>query len=381
MTTMTTETRPVIANIPRLHDFMDRNRMAAVVVRSGNNFTYLSGIAYPGTLARHLDLAASVRGVLLVWPRHGEPVIILDYAADLLTRQRSWVRRIEVYEPYVETAHERLTRVLADLGLDRERVGLERDALPVAHWEEIQRRLPGLGMADCGPMMEEVRWVKTPGEIAAFRRGADLLDDVYAEVFPTITTGETEREVHSRMIASCLRRGAGWAHGILNSSTNQVLYGGEGDTRFERGDLVRTDYVAYVDGYPGHQSRMAVMGPPSAEQRRQYALTREIHLMAIDRCRPGTLASDVYAAVAGAYARHGITYTASLVGHGVGAWFHQQEPILARSRKIPLEEGMVLALEPYRESWHIQDMVVVRPSGPELISARFPTGEMFVIPG
>jgi Xaa-Pro aminopeptidase len=368
-----------MANVPRLERYMDTLTLDAVVLRSGNNFTYLAGIAYPGTLARHLDLADSVRAVLLVWPRRGEPVVVLDYAAEGLTRDRAWVARLEVYEPYVETAYGRVCKVLRDLGLERGRVGFERDAVPVAHWEEIRRGLPGLEMIDCAPMMEQVRWVKTPAEIALFKRAADLLDDVYTEVFPTIRPGESERAVHSRMIAACIRRGCGWAHGILNSSTNRVIYAGEGDTPFLRGDIVRTDYVAYLDGYPGHQSRMAVMGPPSDEQRRQYAITRDIHRMAIDHCRPGVLASEVYEAVVSAYARHGVKYTASLVGHSVGAWFHQQEPILARSRKVPLEEGMVLALEPYREHWHIQDLIVVRQNGPQLLSDRFSIEEMFVI--
>lgn len=370
---------PVIANVPRLNEHMDRHQLSAVVLRSGNNFTYLSGIAYPGTLARHLDLANSVRGVLLVWPRRGEPVVVLDYAAEGLTRQRAWVQRVEVYEPYVETAYSRVVKVLRDLGLDRERVGFERDAMTVAHWDEIQRALPGLQIVDCAQMMEEVRWVKTPGEIALFKRAADLLDDVYLEVFPTIRPGETERAVHSRMIASCLRKGFGWAHGILNSSSNRIIYAGEGDTPFLNGDIVRTDYVAYLDGYPGHQSRMAVMGKPATEQQRQYRVTRDIHRMAIDRCRPGTLASEVYEAVASEYAKHGVKYTASLVGHSVGPWFHQQEPVLARSRRVPLEEGMVLALEPYREYWHLQDLIVVRKNGPELLSAKFSIEELFVI--
>jgi Xaa-Pro aminopeptidase len=371
--------RPVLANVPRLEHYMDRLGLAAIVVRSGNNFTYLSGIAYPGTLARHLDMADSVRAVLLVWQRNGEPLIVLDPAAEGVTSNRSWVRRLEVYKPYVETAYSRVCNVIRDLGLERARVGFERDAMTVVHWEEIRRGLPGLEMIDCAAMLEEVRRIKTPGEVALFKRAADLLDDVYLEVFPTIKAGETERDVHSRMVAACIRRGCGWVHGILNSSTNQVLYAGEGDTRFQRGDIVRTDYVAYLDGYPGHQSRMAILGRPSDEQRRQYAITRDIHRMAIEQCRPGVLASNVYDAVVNAYAKHGVSYTASLVGHSVGPWFHQQEPILARSRNLRLEEGMVLAIEPYREHWHIQDLVVVRRDGPELLSDKFSTEELFLI--
>ena len=79
----------IIANVERLHAAMDRHRLAAVVARSGQNVTYLAGFAYPGTLARHLDLTDSTRGVLLVWPRHGEPVIVLNKIAEGLAGRDS----------------------------------------------------------------------------------------------------------------------------------------------------------------------------------------------------------------------------------------------------------------------------------------------------
>jgi hypothetical protein len=40
---------------------------------------------------------------------------------------------------------------------------------------------------------------------------------------------------------------------------------------------------------------------------------------------------------------------------------------------------MVLALEPHVGYWHIQDMILVTPAGPKLLSDRFSTDEMFVI--
>lgn len=368
-----------IANIKRLNEFMDRHRLAAVVARSGQNFTYLSGIAYPGTLARHLDLPDSTRGVMVLWPRHGDPVIILNKIAEGLTRRDSWVKRVELYEAYTESPYSRLCKEVKAAGLERERVGFERNYVSAAHWAEIQSILPHLEMVDCARMMDEVRWVKTPGEIALLKKGADLLDDAYLEVFPTIRPGETERAVHSRLISSCLRRGANWAHGILNSSTNLIPYAGEGDTVFRKGDVIRTDYVAYVQGYPGHQSRNAILGKPSAEQQREYNITRDIYRMTIDRCRPGARAGDIYEFVVDEFKKHGWEYKTALVGHGVGAWWHQQEPVLARGSNIVLEEGMVLALEPHRDYWHLQDMVVVRKNGPELISDKFSTDQMFII--
>jgi Xaa-Pro aminopeptidase len=56
-------------------------------------------------------------------------------------------------------------------------------------------------------------------------------------------------------------------------------------------------------------------------------------------------------------------------------------PILARNSPVPLEEGMVLALEPRWGYWGLQDMLVVRKNGPLILSDRFNTDSPFVIEG
>jgi Xaa-Pro aminopeptidase len=371
-------------NVARLHEFMDRERLAAVVARSGQNFTYLSGLAYPGTLARHVDLADSTRAVLLLWPRRGDPVIVLNAIAEKLTLRDSWVKRVSVYDAYNESPYGRLCQVINEAGLARERIGFEKNYVSAEHWEELLRGLPHAELVDSSRMMDAVRWVKTPAELALLKKGADLLDDAYGEVFPTIKNGETERAVHSRLIGSCLRRGANWAHGILNSNRNTIPYAGESDEQFLTGDIVRTDYVAYLDGYPGHQSRVAILGKPSAALRDDYARYREAYVKIMDHCRPGVTAGAVYDFTVDVFAKLGWRYTSILVGHSVGAWWHQQEPIIARGRNLVLEDGMVLALEPHGLDpgpgfLHLQDMVVVRKNGPELISAKFNTHDMFVI--
>src|ERR1700730_14906608 len=109
--------KPVIANLERLNRFMDENKFDAVVLRSGTNFTYLAGFAYPGTLARHLDLPDSPRAIFLIWPRRGEPHIVLNVIAEELSRRVSWVERFDLYEGYVEHPVERLAKVIADMGL------------------------------------------------------------------------------------------------------------------------------------------------------------------------------------------------------------------------------------------------------------------------
>lgn len=372
--------RSILANVDRLNRYMDAHDLAAIAVRSGVNFTYLSGMAMPGTLARHLDIASTVRGFMVVWPRAGEPIIVLDAFAEKLARRESWIKRVEVYQAYEESLYTKVAAIIADLGLGAARVGFEQDALSAVHWDEIQRVLPRLAMVNCSRLMDEVRWIKTDAEVVLQKKAADLLDDVYLEVFPTIRDGDTERDVHARLVAACIQRGCAFVHGILNSSSNKVMYGGESRVPFRKGDFVRNDYVAYLEGYPGHQSRLAILGSPTPEQWRGYDLTLDVHRKTIDRCRAGVTAGEIYSFVVQEFKQHGIDYTASLVGHSMGPWFHQQEPVLRRASDIVLEKGMIIAVEPQRLHWHLQDLVLIGDGPPKIISDKFSIDEPFSIP-
>ena len=163
----------IIANVERLHALMDEEGFSAIVARSGKNFTYLAGFAYPGTLARHLEFPDSPREVLLVWPRVGEPVMVLNSYAAPLARRDSWLERIEVIDDYAESPYERAADVLRGLGLSEETIGFEKSYVSANRWEEIAALLPKARIADSAELMDRVRWIKTPEEVAALEAGAN----------------------------------------------------------------------------------------------------------------------------------------------------------------------------------------------------------------
>ena len=207
--------REILINLDRLQLKMDEHGMDAVVARAGVNYTYLSGIAYPGTLARHLDLADSPRGTYLIWPRVGEPIIVLNAIAEELTRRNSWVKSFEVYEGYVEHPAERVAKAIVQMDLSGATVGFERNFISAGDWEFLQLRLPSMRMVDSTRMMDEVRAIKTEGEIRLIREGAKILDNAYAKVFKQIRPGVRERDVHAAIVAECLAGGCEFVHGIL----------------------------------------------------------------------------------------------------------------------------------------------------------------------
>ncbi|MGE0751001.1 MAG: M24 family metallopeptidase [Variibacter sp.] len=379
--TVNEATRPSseTVNIERLHTLMERDDLAAVVVRGGLNVSYLAGISYHGTLARHLDLSGSPRGVAVVWPRGAAPVFVVDTTAAGATRRDSWISDVEVYNGYAESLFDRVGKVIGRLGLAKARVGFDINFIGAGYWADLKRQLPALTMVDATDMLDEARWIKTAAEIERFRNGAKLLDRVFSDVFPTIKAGESETQVHGRLIGGCLAQGAEFAHGILNSHRNPIIYCGESDFTFKRSDIVRTDYLAYLRGYPGHQSRNAVIGKPSDKQRSDYAHYHEIYRETAERLRPGATTGELYEFVVRRFAKIGWSYTVGLVGHSIGAWWHQQNPIFCPGNTVPLQMGMVVALEPIVDHWHCQDIFLITDGAPELLSPDFDTTEMFVI--
>lgn len=96
------------ANIARLESFMDRAELDGLVIRSAENFSYLTGVIYPGTLGRHLDLIGSVRSPVLIWPRNGTPEIVLNDFALEYTRL-VWDLNITTYLGYRERPYDKVS--------------------------------------------------------------------------------------------------------------------------------------------------------------------------------------------------------------------------------------------------------------------------------
>ena len=104
--------------------------------------------------------------------------------------------------------------------------------------------------------------------------------------------------------------------------------------------------LAYLNGYPGHQSRTVCVGQPSAEQKQTYRVVRDIYHATIARCVPGARTADIYRFANDAFHEAGFDGNVALAGHG--AW------------------------------WHLQDMAPVTDGAPRLLSPLMSTDEMLV---
>jgi len=126
--------------------------------RAGINFTYLSGLVYPARW-RAIWICRFPRGVYLVWPRTGEPRMVVNAIAEGLRDGIQFIEHFDVYEGYSELPVERLAKVIDRHGLaDRKSARDNSSAPPMGHPAQPSARMRA---SDSVHLMDTVRAVKT----------------------------------------------------------------------------------------------------------------------------------------------------------------------------------------------------------------------------
>ncbi|MEZ4570880.1 MAG: aminopeptidase P family N-terminal domain-containing protein [Thermomicrobiales bacterium] len=204
-----------VHNSSLLQAALEHSGIDALIARSGRNVAYLSGMTFPGTLGRLQDFTYAPRAILAVWPRAGEPALVASAIAAGLAKQRSWIEDIRSFQEYVESPYAAAARIIDEKGLAKGRIGIERRELGADHWQELQDALPGAEIIDCTDLLEGVRNIKTPIELQRLKTAIEIQDEAHLYVFSNARAGDTERDLHARMVGRMIENGADSAHGML----------------------------------------------------------------------------------------------------------------------------------------------------------------------
>ena len=269
---------------------------------------------------------------------------------------------------------ERLGRVLA--GRPSGRIGIESNSLTVRDAE----RLSGLTRTPVAPttdLVERLRAMKSPEEVAAIRAAAALAQDALAEVLPGIRVGLTEVEIGALLEGALRRRGSEWHPfpTIVASGARSALpHARTSQKAVAAGDLLLLDFGAQVDGYCADLTRTVVVGARADERQRTFhQLVQTAQRRAIEHLRPGMPACEGDALARDVIMSRGFgdAFGHSL-GHGLGLEVHEA-PRLAPTSDAPLPPHAVVTVEPgvYFPGWggiRLEDDVYLGPEGTECLS-------------
>ena len=198
---------------------------------------------------------------------------------------------------------------------------------------------------------------KTPAEIDKMASAGAILvrtlDLLAAKIRPGVTTGDldraAERFIRSQGATPAFKGYRGFPGSICASPNDMVVHGIPGRFKLSRGDLLSVDVAVIYEGWVADAARTFTVGEVSPVAAKLVDVTRESLLKAVEQCRPGKRLGDVGHAVQRHVEAGGFSVVRSLVGHGIGREMHEEPQIPnygQPGKGVPLEPGMVLAVEP-----------------------------------
>jgi Xaa-Pro aminopeptidase len=339
----------------------------AVVVTSPENVAYTSGAAPPSQKTVRSRLAAAVV------PLTGETEVVAVALEGPVVRTQSRLDSIRLYEEFVEDPVEVLAESLRARGLASGVVGVEETHLTHAAHKKLEAALPNVRLVPVDDLFSTLRAIKTSAEIDAIRDIGGAADQIAREVCAEFGAGATEREIANFVAERYSEAGGdGLTMLVVGSGPRSAAVNAPPTGRkLDRGDVLRIDIIGTKAHYFSDVARTAVVGEPSTDQQRVYDLLQGVHRSCLEALRPGRLTSDVYRIYREAMDDAGLP-PYHFVGHGLGITLHE-EPFVNELKSIPLEEGMVLCIEPLtliegQFGMQIEDEVLITADGYEPFS-------------
>ena len=371
--------------VDRLAAVMKRSGLDALVTSSPENFAYVTGFVVPSQpLLRH-------RHAMSIVTADGRLALLAVDMEESTVRARAGSAPLAIWAEFSDSAMDKLAGLLRSLGLAGARVGLEMDHLPAGDFAALSSQLPAARFEPAEALLARARQIKTAEEISLLRRLSRIADQAIGDSFAAVQAGSTELDIAAALTRSVYTQGAEQFKLLIvaTGERSQLPNVGPTERKLRRGDVCRVEIFSVISGYQAGVCRTAVVqeAPPHAERIWQHLV--ECKYLMLDLIKPGASAREVYQRFL-AKLREIDLPPISFVGHGVGLHLHEEpylgtHPVIGRTDDVPLEAGMVLGIEPlcYRTGhgygMQNKDMVLVTPTGCELLSDRTDTDRLCVI--
>ncbi|WP_225727399.1 MULTISPECIES: Xaa-Pro peptidase family protein [unclassified Nocardia] len=258
------------------------------------------------------------------------------------------------------------------------RVGFESHVVTVDQHRGFEDQSTGLELVPTPGLTEQLRMVKDAYEVEQLRAACAAGDAGLAALLERggLRPGRTERQVARDLEWAMFEVGAealAFETIVAAGANSAVPHHRPTDAVLKTGDFVKLDFGAMVGGYHSDMTRTFVLGAASDWQREVYALVQAAQRAGCAALKPGASVTGVDAAARAVIeeAGHGALFVHGL-GHGVGLRIHEA-PGLAKTGTGTLLSGVAVTVEPGvyfpgRGGVRIEDTLVVREGGPELLT-------------
>ncbi|TLS38642.1 M24 family metallopeptidase [Pseudalkalibacillus caeni] len=280
--------------------------------------------------------------------------------------------------------YEKISNALSSL--PGSNVGIESGSMPVDIYTEISNALPSYTFTPIEPIANDIRMIKDEEEICYLRKGVSLCDKAFDHILGFIKPGMSEKEIGLELEFYMRKAGAEGikANHVIASGERASLPHGQATERIvKKGDFVKMDIGARVNGYYSDFTRTVVLGEPSPKQLEIYHIVRKAQEASLKAIGPGKICSELDEVGRSIIreAGYGDNFGHSL-GHSIGLAVHEM-PVMRAMDQTALQPGMVITVEPgiYIPGFggvRIEDLLVITEDGYENLTKS--TKELQILP-
>jgi Xaa-Pro aminopeptidase len=216
---------------------------------------------------------------------------------------------------------------------------------------DLFRRLnPRLELVPSDPVMDALRMVKEPGEIALMAEAQRIATVGMDRVRATLRQGVTAQEVATEALCAMMHAGAEGTSTPVYVNFGPytcMIHGGLSPRPLEIGDLAVINLNPQVGGYCANLSRTFVLGEPDATQRQLMATYQEMIAETRQALRPGISVKDLDALGKQICQAHGLgEYHLEGISHGIGLRFEETpaSTIIKQHRNVRVRAGMTMTI-------------------------------------
>jgi len=257
------------------------------------------------------------------------------------------------------------------------RVGFEATRMVYDVHRRLKEALPlGVTLKPIGPVIEQLRMVKSKEEIARIRLSVQTNSQAFEKTVQSIRPGVSESHIAAELEFQMRRLGAEKAafETIVAAGPRSALtHARPGDRKVGVDELLLIDMGACQDGYMSDMTRMLFFGKLNTRIRDMYKAVLKAQLAAIAAVHEGITTGQVDQKARQVLESEGLGKAfVHSTGHGLGLEIHEP-PRVGRRDKTRLQAGMVITIEPgaYIRDFggiRIEDTVLVTKNGCEILT-------------
>jgi Xaa-Pro aminopeptidase len=283
--------------------------------------------------------------------------------------------------------------VLREKGMIKGKIGVETGFVSARLLGLMQAQFPNATFEESAGIVEELRMIKSAGEIAIMRIGARMAVAEYQVELQAIHAGVTEYEVALKGRDEATRLAAHYLaeHGrsgempldhpvieglqiITSGPRLDMVHALASNRKISAGDIVLLDFcrIPQLDYYRIGFARNAALRELTGEETDIYETVARSYRRALEVLRPGVPAEEPDLVAREILDKAGLGETfVHRTGRGVGLE-GVERPEIGAGDKTPLRPGMVVTIEPsvYFQGFavHVEDTFLITADGYECLT-------------